>query len=66
MSAKFTIPPKPERDPYHASLMAGHYRYSITRLRDGAQRWTNRRPRRDMSRTHYMAWDHERNEEVTP
>ncbi len=34
-------------------------RYSVTRLSDGWERWTTRKPRREVCQNHnLMVWDH--------
>lgn len=42
------------------------FRYTVVRLSDGAERFTDRKPRSDLSRIDFMVWDNRENEEVKP
>jgi hypothetical protein len=40
------------------------YKFTIVRLSDSNERFTNRKPRKDLNRIDFMVWDNEENQEV--
>lgn len=41
------------------------YRYTVIRLSDSMERFTDRKPRKDLCKINYMVWDNRENCEVS-
>lgn len=40
------------------------YKFTVVRLFDGKERFTNRKPRKDLNRIDFMVWNNEENQEI--
>lgn len=40
------------------------YKFTVVRLFDSKERFTNRKPRKDLNPINFMVWDNEENQEV--
>ena len=59
MKTKFT-------KPLNINITDPFSRYSVTRLEDNFERWTDRKPRNEVCSNHaLMVWDHVENCQVT-